>query len=54
MLAAAGALAIYRREIQQALEQLNRRGPGPPTGLLPANDSFLVSRKRPGRRLPNT
>ena len=48
MLVATAALAVYRREIQQALERFNRRGPGPPTGPLPANDSFLLLKKQTG------
>jgi hypothetical protein len=42
----AAAVFVYRRNIQDALERFNRRGPGPPTGLLPANDSFFLRRKR--------
>jgi len=46
ILAGLGAMVIYRREIQQALERFNGRGPRPPTGPLPANDSFLLLKKR--------
>jgi hypothetical protein len=49
----AAALFVYRREIQDALERFNRRGPGPPTGPLPANDSlFLLRRKRRSKKDP--
>ena len=40
------ALVIYRTEIQDAVSRFNRRGPGPPSAPLPADDSFLVRRKR--------
>jgi hypothetical protein len=46
MLAAAAAIVFYRRQIQEALERFNRRGPRPPTGPLPANDAFVVLRRR--------
>jgi hypothetical protein len=42
----AAALFVYRRELQDALERFHHRGPRPPTGLIPANDSFLLRRKR--------
>ncbi|HWE00224.1 MAG TPA: hypothetical protein VG345_14330 [Bryobacteraceae bacterium] len=41
----AAALFVYRRDIQDALERLGRRGPRPPSAPLPANDSFLLLRK---------
>lgn len=52
ILAGVAAAVIYRREIQQALEQFNGRGPRPPTGPLPANDSVLLLRKRTRPALP--
>jgi len=53
MLAAGAALVVYRRQIQQALERFNRRGPRPPTDPpLPANDSSLLLRKRAGPTVP--
>ena len=52
VLAGIAAAVAYRREIQQAIERLNGRGPGPQTGPLPANDSALLLRKRTGPALP--
>ncbi len=48
ILAGLAAAVVYRREIQQALERFNRRGPGPPMGPVPADDSFLLLKKRTG------
>lgn len=51
MASAAVALFSYRRQIQDALNRFNGRGPRPPSSPLPANDSALLRRKRirPGR-----
>jgi hypothetical protein len=46
------AAVIYRRDIQQALELFTGRGPRPPTGPLPANDSVLLLRKPARPKLP--
>jgi hypothetical protein len=43
---AATAFFIYRREIEEAIDRFNHRGPRPPFGPLPANDSFFLRRKR--------
>ena len=51
MLVATAALVVYRRQIQEALERFNRRGPRPPTTPLPADDSVLLRRKRPKKDL---
>jgi len=49
---AAAAIVFYRRQIHEALERFDRRGPRPPTGLLTANDSLSPAEKAHGADIP--
>jgi hypothetical protein len=41
-----GALALYRREILEAINNLRGGGPRTPSHPLPANDASLLLRRR--------